>query len=45
MAVVHHKVLVAVEVQEALVEHKLQVRVMHQELVVLVHLHGQEIVH
>ena len=45
MAVVHHKVLVAVEVQEALVEHKLQVRVMHQELAVPVHLHGQEIVH
>jgi len=45
MAVVHHKAKAEVAVQEVLVEHKLHLLEMHQELAVLVHLHGQEIVH
>ena len=45
MVEVQIKVLVAVAVQEVLVEHNLRLLEMHQELAVLVHLHGQEIVH
>jgi|TARA_R110000787_G_scaffold99579_3_gene204197 hypothetical protein len=43
--VIRYKDKVAVAVQEALVDHKPQVLVMHQELVELVRIHGQEIVH